>query len=212
MTRCTTHFFFAKLNIDVIYFQMSLAEVPHSVIVRPNPNPDSTSLSLGYGHLRVVEPKGHNVKREEAATSRRLILQRQEPGDIPTFVAFEPHRDLDLVAFFREGEKTTQYAARNGVYIELGAKNNNGQVAARFDLETGERMFASTDIEAFPFFESPMSVDFEDINLVGGVCEQMKMNKRTPSPLDLSKLQAMIGSIIRTSRPQEPSFQPPLPL
>lgn len=183
---------------------MSLAEISHSVVVEPKQNPDTTSLSRAENGMKLIEPKGVTVKRATDAINRAFILQHR--GD--TSVTFEPTADLDTIIFYKNGASKTHYAARNGVYVEMGAVNSSGErVAAQYSLEEGIQISITEEIGAFPRVEVPQTIDTNHIALVMEACEELRINKLTPNPLMLAVVEDVVSSTIRTSFP-ETSFQP----
>lgn len=187
---------------------MSLAEIPQSVFVETNQNPDSKSLSLRKGDLRVTEPKGSAVKTETGSSPRELSLSSSQHET--TSIVFTPSEDLDSIAFQEGQNKEVIYAARNGVYVEIGAVTSNGQAASRFDLQTGS-IIDTVINNGFPYFESPTSIDLSLVNNIVDVCEAMRNKRLTPSPEKLHALKETIGTAIQTS-PPDISHQLSLPL
>ncbi len=174
---------------------MSLSEIPHSVVVEPNPDPDSDTLARGTnGKIRLVEPLGRQVRRVGHPVDRRFILH----SGVDTSIVFKTTPELDLVTFYRPEDQMISYAARNGVFVELGKVNPGGRIGAQYSLEDGTMIYSSADKGAFTTFEAPESIDPSSVALIRDACQELKANRKTPSPAILSELQAFIPTIIIT--------------
>lgn len=181
---------------------MALAESPHSVIVRPTPNPDTTTLTRGESGVRVIEPKGQNVKKAEQPVDRDLILKHE--GDVS--VAFRTSPDLDLVAFQRADSSVTQYVARNGVYIEFGAVNSIGERSgAQYSLRDGSMLNLEVSPTAFEQFEVPTEIGTLAIGIIKNICTELREDRKTPSPMKLGVLEGFISQAV-VAKPTNPSL------
>jgi hypothetical protein len=177
---------------------MTITELPPSVLYSSK-DMGPGALSRSIGGLKILELQGLSLQRQRTIYERVLHLEGKD--GVMFAMLFRASDDIDTIGVYSDG-KPRKYAARNGVYVEIGRDG----MRAQYDLKNGSMLMQEVDAAAFPNTALPLDMKMEDIELLNELCSQLR-NPRTPEPQGIFKISSFLDTAFQTTESAE---QPPL--
>jgi hypothetical protein len=177
---------------------MSITELPPSVLYSPKDFGPGTLSRLDSG-FKVQEANALALKRQSGLQERTLQLKKED-GTFLSSIFFKPTPELDIIGVYPHDSALKTYAARNGVYIELGVIGKFGGAFGRYGLETGSMIGQEIDVESFPHATLPFEMDTKDVAFIVNLCSQLR-KPATPEPTDIQRITSFLSENINTQEP-----------